>query len=107
MRPNSPRHDPHMSVVLCQVFPSSASKSRPAEKIKRINQLFAATVKGNTQVTFVETWPLFADPQGDAIAAEFPDLLHPNTAGYAKWAAALRPVFATLGLTENTPYEFT
>lgn len=100
-------HDSHMPVVLCQVFPSSASKSRPADKIKKLNQLYAAAVKGNTQVTLIETWPLFADAQGDAIPAEFPDLLHPNMAGYAKWAAALRPVFATLGLTENTPYEFT
>ena len=33
-------------------------------------------------------------------AAEFPDLLHPNEIGYARWAAALRPVFATLGLGE-------
>jgi hypothetical protein len=72
-----------------------------------VNQLYAALVKGNAQVTLVETWPLFADAQGDAIPAEFPDLLHPNLAGYAKWAAALRPVFATLGFLETAPYEFT
>jgi hypothetical protein len=69
--------------------------------------LYADAVKGNAQITFVETWPLFADAQGDAIPVEFPDLLHPNTAGYKKWAAALRPVFATLGLLETAPYEFT
>jgi lysophospholipase L1-like esterase len=101
------RHDSHIPVVLCQVFPSSASKNRPLDKIKKLNQLYAAAVKGDTQVTLIETWTLFADPQGDAIAAEFPDLLHPNMAGYAKWAAALRPVFATLGVLENGPYEFT
>jgi len=83
--------------VLCQVFPSAAAKSRPADKIKKLNQLYADAVKGHAQVTLVETWPLFADAQGDAIPAEFPDLLHPNLAGYAKWAAALRPLFATLG----------
>ena len=33
--------------------------------------------------------------------AEFPDLLHPNEVGYAKWAAALRPVLATLGFSET------
>ena len=101
------RHDPKMPVVLCQVFPSAASKSRPADKIKKVNQLYADVVKGNAQITFIETWPLFADAQGDAIPAEFPDLLHPNPAGYLKWAAALRPVLATLGLLETTPYEFT
>src|SRR5437867_7645782 len=99
-------HDAKMPVVLCQVFPSSASKSRPVDKIKKLNQLYADVVKGNAQVTLLETWPLFADANGDAIAAEFPDLLHPNMAGYAKWAAALRPIFATLGFLETEPYEF-
>jgi lysophospholipase L1-like esterase len=96
-----------MPVVLCQVFPSSESKKRPSDKIKKVNQLYAAVVKGNAQVTLVETWPLFADAKGDAIPAEFPDLLHPNSAGYAKWAAALRPVLATLGFLETEPYQFT
>jgi lysophospholipase L1-like esterase len=77
-------HDhPKMPIVLCKVFPSSASKSRPVEKIKKLNQLYAAEVKGNAQVTLIETWVLFADSHGDAIASEFPDLLHPNMAGYA------------------------
>ena len=98
--------DPKMPIILCQVFPSSASKSRPADKIKRVNEMYADVVRGNTQVTFIETWPLFADAKGDAIASEFPDLLHPNLAGYAKWAAALRPIFATLGFLETSPYEF-
>jgi lysophospholipase L1-like esterase len=101
------RHDPKMPIVLCQVFPSAASKSRPADKIKKVNQLYADAVKGNAQVTLLETWPLLADANGDAILAEFPDLLHPNMAGYAKWAAALRPIFATLGFLETEPYQFT
>jgi len=58
-------------------------------------------------VTYLETWPLFADANGDAPIDEFPDLLHPNEVGYAKWAAALRPIFATLGLSETTPDPFT
>jgi lysophospholipase L1-like esterase len=89
-----------MPIVLCQVFPSSATKNRPADQIKAMNALYRAAVKNDAQVTYLETWPLFADASGDAIPAEFPDLLHPNEVGYAKWAAALRPVFATLGLSE-------
>jgi lysophospholipase L1-like esterase len=99
------KHDSSMPIVLCQVFPSSESKKRPAEKIKRINQLYAAAVKGDSQVTLVETWLLFADAHGDAKIEEFPDLLHPNMAGYVKWAATLRPIFATLGFIENKTYE--
>src|SRR5207245_3245279 len=33
------RHDAKMPIVLCQVFPSSARQSRPADKIKKVNQL--------------------------------------------------------------------
>lgn len=98
--------DPSMPIVLCQVFPSSASKKRPADSIKKINQLYAAAVKGDSQVTLIETWPLFANEQGDAKPDEFPDLLHPNKVGYTKWAAALRPILATLGFIENEPDDF-
>jgi lysophospholipase L1-like esterase len=100
-------HDPKMPIVLCQVMPSSASKKRPADRIKALNLLYRAAVKGDARVTLVETWPLFADAAGDAIPGEFPDLLHPNEAGYAKWAAALRPILATLGLLETAPDAFT
>ncbi len=44
--------------------------------------------------------------QGDAKAAEFPDLLHPNQVGYAKWAAALKPIFATLDFLETNDDDF-
>jgi lysophospholipase L1-like esterase len=101
------RHNPSMPIVLCQVFPSSATLKRPADQIKAVNALYLAAVKNDPQVTLLETWPLFADPSGDAIASEFPDLLHPNEAGYAKWAAALRPIFATLRLSETTAEPFT
>jgi lysophospholipase L1-like esterase len=100
------RHDPRMPIVLCQVFPSSAARKRPADQIRAVNELYLAAVKNDPQVTYLETWPLFADPSGDATVAEFPDLLHPNTIGYAKWAAALRPVFATLRLSAATPDPF-
>ena len=100
------KHNPSMPVVLCQIFPSSASKKRPADKIKKVNELYAAVVKGDKQVTFVETWPLFANGEGDAKPEEFPDLLHPNAAGYAKWASAIWPVLATLGFVETEMDDF-
>jgi lysophospholipase L1-like esterase len=101
------QHDPRMPIVLCQVFPSSAAKKRSSDQIKALNTLYRAVVRNDPRVTLVETWPLFADAAGDALAAEFPDLLHPNEAGYAKWAAALRPVLATLGFLEASADTFT
>ncbi|HEX9782480.1 MAG TPA: family 16 glycoside hydrolase, partial [Opitutaceae bacterium] len=100
-------HDPDMSIVLCQVFPSSARMRRPADQIKSVNAACLDAVKNNPRITVLETWTLFADANGDAIVEEFPDLLHPNESGYAKWAAALRPIFATFGLSEKTTDPFT
>lgn len=99
-------HDPAMPVLVCQVFPSSASKRRPAEAIRKVNALYAEAVQGDPQVTLIDTWRLFANPAGDAPEDQFPDLLHPNSKGYATWAAALRPHLATLGFLENAPDTF-
>lgn len=82
---------PPISVKLCEVFPSSATKDRPKEKIKKLNELYAKLVKSNPHVTLVHTWAIFANEAGDAKESEFPDLLHPNQVGYGKWANALRP----------------
>jgi len=100
-------HNPRMPILLCQVFPSSATQARPAAKIKKINDLYASAVKGEAQITLVETWTRFADARGDAKAGEFPDLLHPNAAGCAKWAAAIRPILATLGFLKTEQDSFT
>ena len=99
-------HDPKMPVIVCRIFPSSASKKRPKETILAVNELFAAAVKGDPQFTVLDTYALFANAEGDAITALFPDLLHLNAAGYAQWASALRPVFATLGYLDTQADEF-
>ena len=100
-------HDPRMPVVLCQVFPSSLKMKRPSSLIKDVNARLLALVKHDPQVIPVDTYALWADPSGDAPIDEFPDLLHLNDAGYARWAAALRPTFETLGLLPVTPEPFT
>ncbi len=100
-------HRADMPIVLCKVFPSAAGKSRPADKIQQVNKLYQGLVKDQPQVTLLETYKVFADEQGDAKAAEFPDLLHPNDAGYKKWQASLAPILATLGLVETEADAFT
>ena len=100
-------HNPKVPVVLCRVFPSSADKKRPVETIKAVNALYENIVRGDSQVTVVDTWALFANPEGNATGTWFTDLLHLNAEGYARWAAGIRPVFATLGFLDNTadPFE--
>ena len=89
------------------MFPSSETKKRPAAQIRKINQLYFAAIKELPQVTYLDTYTLFANAAGDAKPEEFPDLLHPNSAGYLKWTAALRPVLETLGLAPAWPDDFT
>jgi lysophospholipase L1-like esterase len=100
------KHNAKMPIILCNTFPSSASKRRPADQIKKINQLYFAGVKGDAQITVLDTWLLFADAKGDAKKPEFPDLLHPNQIGYDKWAASLRPLLATHGFMETDSDQF-
>ncbi len=95
------KHDSDMPIILCKVFPSSETKSRPADKIQKINELYEQLAQGDRQVIVLETWLPFANEKGNAKPEEFPDLLHPNKEGYAIWAAALRPIFATLGYLET------
>jgi lysophospholipase L1-like esterase len=99
-------HNPKMPIILCRVFPSSPKKDRTAEAIQEINSQLAAIARGDERITVLDTWTLFANEAGNAKIEEFPDLLHPNELGRAKWAAALRPVFATLGLLETAPDTF-
>lgn len=99
---------PQVPIVLCRMFPSSATKNRPRTTIEQVNALYEATVKGDARVTVLDTWTLFADAQsGDMTPAWSKDLLHLNPDGYARWAAALRPVFATLGFLETEADSFT
>ncbi|HIF00713.1 MAG TPA: DUF1080 domain-containing protein [Fuerstia sp.] len=100
------QHNPETPIVLCRMFPSSAMMKRPKEIIQQVNQLYDATVKGDPQITVVDTWTLFAEESGDADPKWFRDLLHLNAVGYDRWAAALRPIFATLGHLDTEPDDF-
>lgn len=100
------KHNSEMPIVLCQVMPSSESKKRPADKIKRLNELLAESVSGDPQVTVVDTWTLYAGMGGNAKKEEFPDRLHPNRLGYQKWRDALIPLFETLGLLQPKADQF-
>jgi hypothetical protein len=100
------QHNPAMPVILCQVFPSSDTKSRPAKLIKQVNALYRKAMADEPQVTVLDTWSLFAGVHGDAKEEEMPDLLHPDLVGYAKWASALQPVLEAVGLVPAWPDDF-
>lgn len=100
-------HNASMPVIVCKVFPSSATKKRSAADIKKINQLYGGITSHDANVMLLETWMPFANDKGDATLPEFPDLLHPNKIGYAKWAAMLRPILENLKLLPVDTDDFT
>lgn len=101
-------NDPKVPIILCLVMPTSGEKQdRPVDQIRKLNRLLADVARGNEQVTVLDTYALFANAEGEAKLEEFPDLLHPNDAGYAKWRAALWPLLATLGFVEREAEAFT
>jgi len=92
---------PKMPIIVCEVMPSSEKKGRPADKIKKLDASIKKDVRWQRHVYLCDTWSIYANANGDAPQNEFPDLLHPNATGYAKWTAALKPIFAKLNL-QNT-----
>ena len=99
-------HNPKVPIVLCRMFPSSAQKNRPSETVKAVNALYEASVKGDPQVTVLDTWTLFANAEGDANPEWFKDLLHLNPEGYSRWAGGLKTIFATLGFMDKEADSF-
>ena len=87
-----------LPIIINKVMPRGNKPGLFPEKIKALNGLYEQAFKDNAQVTFVDTWALFDAGDGQCKKEEFPDMLHPNAAGYAKWTEVLRPVFTKLGL---------
>lgn len=99
-------HREDLPIVVCQVFPSAPEKDRPAETIRKVNELCQSVVKGMPDVIVLDTWTLYAQEDGNSDPRWFKDRLHLNPAGYERWSAALRPVFATLGFLDTEPDTF-
>jgi lysophospholipase L1-like esterase/dienelactone hydrolase len=92
--------NPAMPVVINKVMPRGPKPELYPDKIRKLNALYEDAFKNDGLVTFCDTWTLFDDGNGSCKKEEFPDMLHPNPAGYAKWTAALRPIFDKLGLAK-------
>ncbi len=92
--------NPKMPIVLNKAMPRGAKPGLYPDKLKALNALYEDAFKAYPLVTFVDTWTLFDAGDGQCKKDEFPDMLHPNAAGYAKWTAALAPVFEKLGVAK-------
>ena len=88
----------NVRIVLNLVMPRGPVPGQFPEKIKQLNTLLQEFAKKQGRVVICDTWSIFDDGKGSCKKGEFPDMLHPNKAGYAKWKAALDEVFAQLKL---------
>ena len=94
-------HNPKAPIVVCKVMPSSAKMFRPGDKIKKLNGLVDDVMKKYPQTVRCDTWSIFVSENDEPKKEEFPDLLHPNAIGYAKWTDALMPILTKLNLQKK------
>lgn len=91
--------DRRTPIILCRVMPRAIEPGRFPIKILEVNQRLYEMAHDDPRVTLCDTYRIFANDEGGAKKEEFPDLLHPNAIGYAKWVAALNPILDKLALT--------
>lgn len=89
---------PKAPIVLCRVMPRAVKPGVFPERIRALNALIDKIPARRSTVILCDTWTPFAGPDGGVSPDDFPGGLHPGPAGYAKWAAALRPAFVRAGL---------
>ena len=96
--------NPDMPIIVCRVMPRSDQHLRFVDNIEKLNAMIDRFVKNQPGVVECDTWSIFAEPDGGCQPDDFhADLLHLNQKGYEKWAAALKPIFAKLGLPTQAP----
>ena len=84
--------NPKLPIVINKVMPRGAQPGKFPDQIKTLNSLFEMEFDEYPTVTFCDTWTLFDTGSGAPDKAIFPDMLHPNAAGYAKWTGVLKPI---------------
>jgi len=92
--------DPNMPIIINKVMPRATKPGLFPEKIRALNDFYTAAFKDDPKITFCDTWTIFDAGDGQCKKEEFGDMLHPNEAGYAKWTAALTPIFEKLNVAK-------
>jgi lysophospholipase L1-like esterase/acetyl esterase/lipase len=82
---------PGARIVLMQVMPREARPDNPRRvQIAAINRLLVDFTKTN-HIALIDLSPKLLAADGALPASLMPDFCHPNEAGYAIWAEALKP----------------
>lgn len=90
-------HLPNTKVLLLSIFPRGEGPQDPLRLLnEQVNVRLPELVKADPQVMHLDINDAFLDADGRLSRELMPDLLHPNTQGYAVWAAAMEPTLSKL-----------
>ena len=82
---------PRTRVLLLGIFPRGATTGDDLRmKVAKATDLFKSCADGR-RVVFLDFGSRFLQPDGALPTTMFPDLLHPNAAGYEIWSQAIQP----------------
>lgn len=84
---------PQSKLLLLAIFPRGAVDAPQRAQIREINAALAKLDDGK-MIKFLDIGKVFLDPDGSIPKTIMPDLLHPNAAGYQRWADAMDPTLA-------------
>jgi beta-glucosidase len=87
---------PDTKVLLLAIFPRG---EKPGDSLRGINERVNRLIAGNAdgrQVYFLNINAALTAADGTLSKDVMPDLLHPNTAGYAIWQREMQPLLQTL-----------
>jgi len=88
---------PGVKIILMQVMPREEKPDHPRRKqIAEINRLLVEFAKAN-RLDLLDLAPKLLRSDGTMRKDLMPDCCHPNEAGYAIWADALRPLLGPAG----------
>jgi lysophospholipase L1-like esterase len=82
------RRAPDAYLIVNSVMPRKATFADP---VRALNHEYVAITR-DAEATWLDLWPVLADPSGGLRAQFTGDSLHLNGAGYAAWVEALRPL---------------
>jgi lysophospholipase L1-like esterase len=89
---------PNLPIILNLVMPRGVAPGLFPEKIRDLNDSIRK-LAADEKTSLCDSWTPFDDGTGSCRREEFPDMLHPNEAGYAKWKGALQPILDSFGVS--------
>ena len=84
---------PQSRLLLLAIFPRGAVDAPQRAQIKEINTAIAK-LDDSKMIKYLDIGKVFLAEDGSIPKTIMPDLLHPNEAGYQRWAEAMEPTLA-------------